>query len=785
MRKSIYKLIDWRNVEGIIYADIDNPKTVLGPRKLKGGLLIQAFIPDAISAKVIFKSGEEYKLEELDDCYFAVHIPKKDYEVYEIYAEYEEGRTARYYDAYQFSHDIPIKQLKKFNCGINYEIYEYLGAHKTSRNGVDGYTFAVWAPNAGRVSVVGDFNLWDGRRNIMERVGDTGVFALFIPGIKEGDIYKYEIQQYGGCNVLKADPYAFYAQMRPNNASVAWDDLEYDWTDEKWLKEREKRVHGKEPMSIYELHLGSWRKPVSGDPNEDQRGLFYNYRELAPMLSKYVKSMGYTHIELLPVMEHPFDGSWGYQVTGYYAPTSRYGTPEDFMYFIDHMHKEGIGVILDWVPAHFPKDLFGLAQFDGTYLYEHADKRKGEHPHWGTLIYNYGRPEVSNFLIANAMFWVKKYHADGLRVDAVASMLYLDYGKNDGEWLPNIYGGRENLEAVELMKHLNSQFRRQCKGAMLIAEESTAWPMVTGEVEDGALGYTHKWNMGWMHDFTQYMKCDPYFRKGMYNNLTFSMFYNYSENYVLVFSHDEVVHGKGSMINKMAGDDAQKFSNLRLAYGYMMTHPGKKLLFMGQEFAAYREWSEERQLDWPSLDDKKHAGVAECVKALNAMYKSEKALYALDDEPEGYTWINCMSPEESIISFMRSSGDKKDTLVVVCNFDTVAYNDRKVGVPFAGKYKEIFNSDNAKFGGSGFVNPRVKTSKKQECDEKENSIIFNLAGLSMAVFKYMGPATTKKPATSKVAATLEEKINKANKEIEEEQMTKIKKVVSTKKTTKE
>ncbi len=781
MRKSIYKLLDWRNIEGVLYADMDNPKLILGPRKFKGGLLIQAFIPDAICAKVIFKSGEEIILEEVDDFFFAVHIPKKEYELYEIYAEYENGQSARYYDAYQFSHEIPVKQLKKFNSGINYEIYNYLGAHKTIKDGVEGYTFAVWAPNAGRVSVVGDFNLWDGRRHMMERVGDTGVFALFIPGVRDGDIYKYEIQKYGGGNVLKADPYAFHGQLRPNNASVAWDKLEYDWTDDKWINDREKKEHGKEPMSIYELHLGSWKKPVPEGEDVDQRGVFYNYRELAPMISKYVKSMGYTHIELLPIMEHPFDGSWGYQVTGYYAPTSRYGTPEDFMYFINHMHKEGIGVILDWVPAHFPRDLFGLSQFDGTYLYEHADPRRGEHPHWGTLIYNYGRAEVSNFLIANAMFWVKKYHADGIRMDAVASMLYLDYGKKDGEWLPNMYGRRENLEAIELIKHLNSQFKKQCKGAMIIAEESTAWPMITGDVEKDGLGFDFKWNMGWMHDFIGYMNYAPYCRKDIYNQLTFSMMYAYSENFVLVFSHDEVVHGKGSMINKMSGaNEAEKFANLRLAYGYMMTHPGKKLLFMGQDFAAYREWSEERQLDWASLNDPKHAQISECVKELNNIYTSEKAMYVLDNEPEGFTWINCLSREESIVSFIRESGNKKDTLLIVCNFDTVAYNDRRVGVPYAGKYKEIFNSDNVKFGGSGLINPRVKNSKAEECDEREHSLTFNLAGLSIAIFKYMGDGTAKKPAKSKLAASIEEKINKANREIEEEQMTKIKKVVSKK-----
>ena len=747
MRDKLYKFMDWRNIEGVLYADIDNPKIVLGPKEVKGGYIIQAFVPDATEAFVQY-DGEttKYKMEEVEDGgYFAVMLSQKQKGVYKIIAVYQDGSTYEYYDPYQFTPDIPLQQLKKFNAGVNYEVYKYLGAHPANIDGVKGYTFAVWAPMAKRVSVVGDFNLWDGRRHMMERVEDTGVFTLFIPGLKGGELYKYEIKKSDGQNILKADPYGYYSQKRPENASILYDIEGFRWSDNQWLKKREKNNATEMPMSIYEVHLGSWKKPAAEIVEEggenlsvetDSKSLFYNYRELAPLLCDYVKEMGYTHIEIMPVMEHPFDGSWGYQVTGYYAPTSRYGTPEDFMYFIDYMHKNDIGVILDWVPAHFPKDAFGLARFDGTCLYEHFDPRQGEHPHWGTLIFNYGRPEVSNFLIANALFWVKEYHVDGIRMDAVASMLYLDYGKNAGEWVANIYGGHENLQAVEFLKHLNSQMKKQCKGAIVIAEESTAWAAVTGDVENDGLGFDFKWNMGWMNDFSSYMRCDPYFRKNNYNQLTFSMLYQYSEDYILVFSHDEVVHGKGSMIGKMPGEkEKTKFANLRATYGFMMTHPGKKLLFMGQEFACYREWSEERELDWRSLDDEKHRQVSDYVKALNKLYTSEPALYEQDDVPVGFEWMNCNNPEESTVSFVRRGKKKDDMLLVVCNFDTIRHEEFTIGVP-KGKYKEILNSDEERFGGSGFVNSRVKATKKVKTDGRPDSITIKLAPLSVAIFKF-------------------------------------------------
>ncbi|MBQ6815049.1 MAG: 1,4-alpha-glucan branching protein GlgB [Lachnospiraceae bacterium] len=766
MRDKLYKFMDWRSIEGVLYADIDNPMSVLGPKNVKGGCVIQALVPDAVEAYVQYE-GEttKHKMEEVEEGgYFAVLLSQKLKGVYKIIANYANGESYQYYDPYQFAPDIPLQQLKKFNAGINYEVYKYLGAHPANRDGVKGYTFAVWAPMAKRVSVVGDFDQWDGRRHIMERIEDTGVFAIFIPGVKDGDLYKYEIKKNDGMNVLKADPYGFCSQKRPDNASVVCDIEGFRWSDNQWIKKREKQIPSEMPMSIYEVHLGSWKKPVAeiteqegeGEQVEtDSKSLFYNYRELAPMLCDYVKDMGYTHIELMPVMEHPFDGSWGYQVTGYYAPTARYGTPEDFMYFVDYMHKNNIGVILDWVPAHFPKDEFGLARFDGTCLYEHLDPRQGEHPHWGTLIYNYGRPEVSNFLIANAMFWVNEYHADGIRMDAVASMLYLDYGKNAGEWVANIYGGHENLEAVEFLKHLNSQMKKRCPGALVIAEESTAWAAVTGDVEHDGLGFDFKWNMGWMNDFSSYMRCDPYFRKNNYNQLTFSMLYQYSEDYILVFSHDEVVHGKGSMIGKMPGDkESVRFANLRAAYGFMMAHPGKKLLFMGQEFGCYREWSEERELDWKSLDADKHKQLADYVKALNKLYTSNPSMYEQDDVPNGFEWMNCNNPDQSTVSFMRRGKNKDDMILVVCNFDTIQHEEFVIGVP-QGKYKEILNSDDIKFGGSGFVNSRTKVTKKVKADGRPDSLTIKLAPLSVAMFKF-SPVAEKETTAKKAAAPKKE-----------------------------
>ncbi|HIX16620.1 MAG TPA: 1,4-alpha-glucan branching protein GlgB [Candidatus Hungatella pullicola] len=740
MDKKLYDLMDWAGIEEIVYSEAAEPERLLGPHLTEDGLLIQAFIPTAVKITVKLKNGgKEYPMELADEAgFFAVLIPRKTMADYTLEVVYDNNTTEETADPYSFASLYTESDLKKFEAGIHYGIYEKMGAHPMTIKGVEGVYFSVWAPCAMRVSVVGDFNLWDGRRHQMQRLGDSGIFQLFVPGLKQGMIYKYEIKHPDGQPQLKADPYANYAELRPNTASVIWDINQYQWKDQEWMAKRAKETTKTKPMSIYEVHLGSWRRKEvekDDDGNDIIGSEFYNYREIAVKLAEYVKDMGYTHVEIMPVMEHPLDASWGYQVTGYYAPTSRYGTPDDFMYFMDYMHSQGIGVILDWVPAHFPRDSFGLACFDGTCVYEHRDPRQGAHPHWGTLIYNYGRPGVSNFLIANALFWADKYHADGIRMDAVASMLYLDYGKNDGEWVPNIYGGHENLEAVDFLKHLNSVFKGRKDGAVLIAEESTAWPQVTGNVKEGSLGFDYKWNMGWMNDFTGYMKCDTYFRKYHYGEMTFSMLYAYSEDFILVLSHDEVVHGKCSMIEKMPGDTQEKkAANLRTAYGFMAGHPGKKLLFMGQEFGQVREWNENTGLDWNLLQYPVHKGMQDYVRELNRLYTTYPALSQMDYDPDGFEWVECSNSEESIAVFLRKTKKKEETLLFVCNFDTILHEKFPVGVPFQGKYKEILNSDDKKFGGEGRINPRVKSSKAAEANERKNSIEITLAPLTVAVF---------------------------------------------------
>ena len=763
MEKILYDLMDWAGIEELVYSEASDPGRLLGEHVIKEGLLIQAFLPNA--AKVSVKIGEEsFPMEMADENgFFAVLLEDRlELVPYHFLVTYEDGDSEEIVDpySYQFYTAFTEEEVKKFGAGIYYDSYQKFGAHPTVEAGISGVHFAVWAPDAMRVSVVGDFNFWDGRRHQMKKRGPSGIYEIFIPGLKPGAIYKYEIKTKAGDPMLKADPYANFSELRPNTASVIWDMTNYQWNDCEWI---EKRKAAKDrlkdsPMSIYEVHLGSWmQKPVAQDENGDDinGSQFYNYREIAEKLAAYVKEMGYTHVELLPVMEHPLDESWGYQVTGYYAPTSRFGTPDDFKAFMDYMHKEGIGVILDWVPAHFPRDAHGLAAFDGTCLYEHKDPRRGSHPHWGTLIYNYGRPQVSNFLISNALYWAREFHADGIRMDAVASMLYLDYGKNAGEWIANMYGGNENLEAVEFLKHLNSIFARDTEGAVLIAEESTAWPKVSGDENDGGLGFDFKWNMGWMNDFLDYMQCDPYFRHDHYGELTFSMLYTYSEKFVLVFSHDEVVHGKGSMAGKMPGDTQEKkFANLRTAYGFMMGHPGKKLLFMGQDFGQMDEWNEKESLEWGLLKYDIHSQMKDYVKALNHLYRTQPALYKMDYEPEGFEWINCTYNDENIVIFERKTDKPEETLLFVCNFVPVEHEKFRLGVPFAGKYKEILNSDAKQFGGSGMVNPRVKMSKKEEWDARENSIVINLAPMSVAVFSctpYEEEPVTgkKKPAEKK------------------------------------
>ena len=617
-----------------------------------------------------------------------------------------------------------------FGQGNHYEIYKKFGAHEVTA-GKKGVYFAVWAPHAKSVSVIGEFNGWDAAADRMERQEPLGIYTVFVPEAKDGQMYKYCIETQSGELIYKADPFANYAELRPGTASRITDVSHLKWTDDRWMESRKKWDNKENPLSIYEVHMGSWMR----HPGREDEG-FYTYREFAEAITKYVKKMGYTHVELMGIAEHPFDGSWGYQVTGYYAPTSRYGTPEDFAYMINYLHRNGIGVILDWVPAHFPKDAHGLADFDGTPTFEYADPRKGEHPDWGTKIFDYEKPQVRNFLIANALFWIEHFHVDGLRVDAVASMLYLDYGKQDGQWVPNKYGGNQNLEAIEFFKHLNSVVLGRNPGTMMIAEESTAWPKVTGNPEDDGLGFSLKWNMGWMHDFTEYMKLDPYFRKNAHHMMTFSMEYAYSENYILVLSHDEVVHLKCSMLNKMPGEGFDKYANLKAAYAFMTGHPGKKLLFMGQEFAQLREWSEERELDWFLLSEEPHQQIQNWYRDLLHLYKKNPALYELDNDPAGFEWINKDDIFRSIFSFVRHSKGKKKNLLFVCNFTPVAREDYRVGVPTKRQCKLVLNSDEKEYGGSGEKRTEIYKPVKKECDGQKYSFAYPLPAYGVAVFEY-------------------------------------------------
>ncbi|WP_458458610.1 1,4-alpha-glucan branching protein GlgB [Pseudobutyrivibrio sp.] len=621
-----------------------------------------------------------------------------------------------------------------FGQGTHYDIYKKLGAHKGKQGKETGVYFDVWAPHAASVAVIGEFNGWDENRNFMHRVepAEQGIFETFIPEAQEGQLYKFLIYTEDGKKLYKADPYATYAEIRPGTASCIYDITKFKWTDQTWMKQRKATKNfWEQPMAIYEVHPGSWKR----HPRPENDG-FYSYKEFAHSLTEYVLDMGYTHVELMGISEYPFDGSWGYQVTGYYAPTSRYGTPDDFMYLVNYLHKNGIGVILDWVPAHFPRDAHGLADFDGRPLYEYADPRKGEHPDWGTKIFNYGKAEVKNFLIGSALQWVEQYHIDGLRVDAVASMLYLDYGKKPGQWVPNEHGGNENLEAIEFFKHINTLIRGRNPGAVMIAEESTAWPKITGDVEDGGLNFSYKWNMGWMHDFIDYMKLDPYFRKDNHNRMTFAMSYNEAERYILVLSHDEVVHLKGSMLAKMPGLEVDKYKNLMAGYAFMMGHPGKKLLFMGQEFAQGTEWSEARELDWYVLDNPNHRHVARMFKELLTIYRNYPAMYEQDVSWAGFEWINANDNYRSIFSFVRKSKNGKNNILFVINMTPMRYDDYKVGVPENRKCKLLLDSESKEFGGDGGTIKESYTPSKEECDGREYSIAFPVAPYQVAVFVY-------------------------------------------------
>ena len=767
MNKRLEDWINWILIDELKSGIINAPKHLLGNHDYGDGQVIMVYRPHAEKVYVVSPTGRNRdEMECLTEGVYGFYSAKKKYKgtKYRIETTYQDGTTVVTADAYAFDSQITDFDTYLFAEGKHYDVYEKFGAHPMTIDGVKGTYFAVWAPHARRVSVVGDFNMWDGALNPMQMMQTSGIYELFIPDVAPGAVYKYQILTRDGEILYKADPYGNQCQVRPDNANVVADLTGYKWKDIGWIDNRKKQTREtelKKPMAIYECHLGSWKKKI-----EDSDFGFYTYRELAKMLCDYVKKMGYTHVELMGIAEYPFDGSWGYQVTNYYAPTSRYGSPEDFMYFVDHMHENGIGVILDWVPAHFPRDAHGLGRFDGMPLYEHPDPRRGEHPDWGTYIFDFGRNEVSNFLTANALFWVEKFHVDALRVDAVASMLYLDYGKQDGQWLPNKDGGNENYDAIELLRKINTVMEERNPGAFLIAEESTAWAGVTAPASMKGLGFLYKWNMGWMNDFLEYMKMDPYFRSFNHNRLTFSLSYTYAENYVLVISHDEVVHLKCSMLNKMPGGEMDKFANLRTAYGFMYGHPGKKLLFMGQEFGQLREWSEARSLDWFLLDQPLHKKMQKWVADLNHMYTTYDACYYNDNNQMGFEWTKVDDANTSIIAFVRRGKTVKDQLLFVCNFVPVERKDYWIGVPCLTEYEEIINSDAKIYGGSGTKNGKVKAFE-EKCDRMPYAISIDIAPLSMMVFKYDyvdkkqavvdAPATAaiekksepKKPATAK------------------------------------
>ena len=736
----------------IVNGEHSDPHTVLGMHEMeedgRKAVVVRAFLPNAAGITVIDYANKrkKYPMERLHaDGFFEVTIADRE-EWFRYQLEYTDadGNTWRSYDPYSFSPTLSEFDRHLFGAGTHYEIYEKMGGRLMTHEGARGAAFSVWAPNAKAVSVIGDFNNWDARRSPMRRLGESGIWELFLPAAAEGDKYKFHVTQCDGRVVDKTDPYGVYAEVRPNNASVLYPLKRYKWKDRRWMTARRKYDFRTAPMNIYEVHLGSWKR-AEGDR-------FLTYTELAEQLIPYVKEMGYTHIEMLPVEEHPFDGSWGYQVTGYYAPTSRYGSPDEFKQFVDACHQNGISVILDWVPAHFPKDDFALARFDGTALYEHQDPRLGEHIQWGTYIFNYGRKEVANFLLANALYWMDIFHIDGLRVDAVASLLRLDFCKEEGQWLPNVYGGSENLEAIEFLKHMNSVIAEREPGALMIAEDSTAWPGVTKKVEEGGLGFSLKWNMGWMNDFLSYIKLDPIYRKYHQNKLTFGMAYHYAENFVLVLSHDEVVHTKSSMIGKMPGDVWQSFANLRLSYGFMMGHPGKKLLFMGGEFAQYSEWSEARSLDWHLLQYADHQEMQAYVKELNHLYAEEPAFWAEDFDPNGFQWIECDDAESSIVSFVRRSQEKE--LVFLCNFTPVVHRGFSLGVPQEGVYHERLNSDAARFGGSDVINAVPLQSRAEPAGRCPFRVELDVPPLGMVILEREQPKKqprTKKPKTRTAA----------------------------------
>jgi 1,4-alpha-glucan branching enzyme len=689
-------------VEKLVALAHADPHHVLGTHPVAAGVIVRAFRPDAAEVRLL-PDDPALAPRAMERVHpgglFATRVDGVAAPFpYRLEVRNHEGRTYQFRDAYTFLPTLGELDLYLAAQGQHRRLYEKLGAHVRRHGDVTGVAFAVWAPNARRVSVVGDWCAWDGRYYAMRKMGATGIWELFVPDLRPGTRYKFEIVAANGDVLLKQDPYAFQTELRPGTAGIVRTPPAHRWADAAWMEARAKRDPLRAPMAIYEVHLGSWMRV----PEEGNRWL--TYRELAVRLGDYVQQMGFTHVELLPVAEHPFDGSWGYQVTGYFAPTSRYGTPDDFRYFVDQMHARGIGVILDWVPAHFPRDAWALARFDGTALYEHADPRQGEHPDWGTLVFNYGRNEVRNFLLANALYWLDEFHVDGLRVDAVASMLYLDYSRKPGEWVPNRYGGRENLEAISFLRELNELVHGAYPGAVMIAEESTVWPAVSRPTYVGGLGFTFKWNMGWMHDTLKYFSLDPVFRRFHHNQLTFGLWYAYSENFVLPLSHDEVVHMKGSLLGKMPGDAWQRFANLRALLGYMWCHPGKKLLFMGGEFGQEREWNHDASLDWHLLQQPLHAGVAALVRDLNAFYRAHPPLWDADIEPAGFEWIVVNDSDQSVAAFARFDRERRTQVVCVLNATPVVRPGYRIGVPAAGEYREAINSDAAVYGGSNVGN---------------------------------------------------------------------------------
>jgi 1,4-alpha-glucan branching enzyme len=731
---SSYTTISKEKMESVINADCHDPFSILGmhPLEKEKGVCVRAFVPTAKKVKVIdrYNSQNSWPMNKVEERgFFELVLPGKDFFAYLLEIE-EEGGIRVTADPYSFLPFFSEFDLHLFNEGTYHFAYERLGALLLEVGGIKGVYFSVWAPNARRVSVVGDFNRWDGRIHQMRVLGNSGVWEIFVPQAEEGAKYKFEIKTKEGHLLLKADPYAFFSELRPATASIVYHLSSFPWQDEEWMEKRKSQNLLSSPWNIYEVHLGSWKR---GKDNT-----FLNYRDLAHQLVAYAKEMGFTHIELLPVAEHPLDASWGYQVTGYFAPTSRFGTPEDFRYFVDYCHQEGIGVILDWVIAHFPKDAHGLGRFDGTALYEHLDPRLGEHPHWGSYIFNYGRNEVRTFLISNAFYWFKEYHIDALRVDAVASMLYLDYGRKEGEWIPNPYGGKENLEAINFLRYLHENVYRCFPGIATIAEESTAWPGVTIPPYLGGLGFLFKWNMGWMNDFLTYISKDPIYRKYHHQNLTFPMLYAFSENFILPISHDEVVHGKRNLIDKMPGDWWQKFANVRLSFATMLGYPGKKLIFMGTEFGQWREWNHDIELDWFLLGYETHHQLQRLVKDLNHLYNTEKSLFELDYSWQGFEWIDCNDADNSVISFIRKSKNPQDFLVFVCNFTPVPRPNYRIGVPQEGFYQEIINTDSEIYGGSNMGNWGGVWTENIPIHGRPFSLNLDLPPLGSLILKWRG-----------------------------------------------